>query len=274
MAFAESVTAGDQRHGLFIIHRHAGKGLADIAAGSDRVGIAVRAFRIDVDQAHLHGCERVFQVAIAAIALIAKPGALGTPIDILFRFPDIGAATGEAESRTAHRFQGAIAGQNHQIGPGDFLAVFLLDRPEQAACLVEIDIVGPAIERRKTLRAGAGTAAAIADAIGAGAVPGHADEEGAVMAIISRPPVLAVRHQGVEVLLDRLQVEALERLGVIEIRIEWIGQTGILAEDLKIQLFRPPVAIIGRSGCRVSLGCAHYRAFAFAVHVISDHGSW
>ena len=55
MRLAEGVAAGDQRDGLFVIHRHAREGLADIARRGDRVRVAVRAFRIHIDQAHLHG---------------------------------------------------------------------------------------------------------------------------------------------------------------------------------------------------------------------------
>jgi len=36
----------------------------------------------------------------------------------------------------------------------------------------------------------AGAAATIGDAIGAGAVPGHADEQAAIVTEIGRPPVL------------------------------------------------------------------------------------
>jgi hypothetical protein len=41
---AEGVAAGRQGDRFFVVHRHAGEGLADVAAGSDRIGVAVRAF--------------------------------------------------------------------------------------------------------------------------------------------------------------------------------------------------------------------------------------
>ena len=62
---------------------------------------------------------------------------------------------------------------------------------------------------------------AVADAVGAGAVPRHPDEQPAVVTVVRRPPVLRVGHQRVEVLLDGLQVEAGERLGVVEIPRPW-----------------------------------------------------
>ena len=43
-------------------------------------------------------------------------------------------------------------------------------------------------------------AAAVSDAVGACAVPGHPDEEGPVVTVVRRPPVLRVRHQLEEVL--------------------------------------------------------------------------
>ena len=48
--------------------------------GRERIGIAVRAFRIDVDQAHLHGAERLGELALAAVALVAEPGAFRAPV--------------------------------------------------------------------------------------------------------------------------------------------------------------------------------------------------
>ena len=57
----------------------------------------------------------------------------------------------QAEGLEAHRLQCALAGQDHQVGPGDPAAVLPLYRPEQAARFVEVDVVGPAVERRETL---------------------------------------------------------------------------------------------------------------------------
>ena len=117
MHLAEGVTTRDQRHGFLIVHRHTRKGLADVDGGSQWIGLAVRAFRVDVDQAHLHGGERVFELAIARIALVVEPGVFRAPINIFFGLPHIGATTGKAEGLKAHRFKRAIARQNHQIGP-------------------------------------------------------------------------------------------------------------------------------------------------------------
>src|SRR5256885_14651851 len=52
MGFAEGVAAGDERNRLFVIHRHASERLADITGRRDRIRIAVRALRVDVNQPH------------------------------------------------------------------------------------------------------------------------------------------------------------------------------------------------------------------------------
>ena len=195
MGLAEGVAAGDECHGLFVVHGHAGEGLADVACRASGVGVAVRAFGVHVDQAHLHGGKRIGQFAIAAVALVAEPRGLGTPVDVRLRLPDVGATAAEAEGLEAHRFERHVAGEDHEVGPGDFAAVLLLDGPEQAARLVEVDVVGPAIERRESLRASACAAASIVNAVGAGGVPGHADEERSVVAEVGRPPILRIRHE-------------------------------------------------------------------------------
>ena len=69
MGLAEGVAAGDQRDGFLVVHRHAAEGLADILRRRDRIGVAVRAFGVDVDQAHLHGGQRILQVAAVDVAI-------------------------------------------------------------------------------------------------------------------------------------------------------------------------------------------------------------
>jgi len=189
VGLAEGVTTGDQRHGFVIVHGHPREGLADVDGRRLGVRLAVRAFRIHVDQAHLHGTQARVQLPLAAVALIAQPGAFRSP-EQLFRLPGVGTATAETEGLEAHGLQRHVAGEHEQVGPGQLASVFLLDRPQQAPGLVQRSVVRPAVERRETLLTATGTAAAIGDAIGAGAVPGHADEQPAVVAEVRRPPVL------------------------------------------------------------------------------------
>src|SRR6201989_2456639 len=99
----------------------------------------------------------------------------------MVRFPHILTTAAEAEGLEAHRFQRDVAGEDHEVRPRDLAAVLLLDRPEEAARLVEVRVVRPAVERREALLSRAGAAAAVADAVRARAVPRHADEERPVM---------------------------------------------------------------------------------------------
>src|SRR5256885_15190642 len=87
VGLAEGVATGDQRDGLFIVHRHTREGLADVARRSDRIGLSVRPFRVHIDQAHLHRTEMTCKLAIAAVPLIAQPLTLRPPVDVLFWFP-------------------------------------------------------------------------------------------------------------------------------------------------------------------------------------------
>jgi len=123
------------------------------------------------------------------------------------------------------------------------LAVLLLDGPEKATGFVQIDIVRPAAERRKALLSPAAAAPAVAGAIGTGAVPGHANEQRAIVTEVRRPPVLGVGHQRLQILLHRRQIQAIELSGVVEVLAHGIGLGGMLVQDLQAQLVRPPVPV-------------------------------
>src|SRR6185437_12954473 len=132
VGLAEGMAAGNQRDGLLVVHRHAEERFADVLGRRDRVRIAVRTFRIDVDQAHLHRAERLGELAFAAVTLVAEPASFRTPEEF-FGLPNVGAATGKTEGLEAHRLQRNVADEDHQVRPRYFLAVLLLDRPEQPA---------------------------------------------------------------------------------------------------------------------------------------------
>ena len=100
------------------------------------------------------------------------------------------APAAETKRLKSHRLKRAVAGEYHQVGPGDFPAVFLLDRPEQTARFVEVRIVRPTVEGRKALGAGSRAPAAVAYAVGSCTVPRHPDEERSVVTVIGWPPVL------------------------------------------------------------------------------------
>ena len=190
MGFAERVSAGDQGHRLLIIHRHAAEGLADIPCRRDGIRLSIGPFRIHVNQAHLNRGERILEVAIAAVALVGQPLALRPPVNVFFRLPDVLAPTAETEGLESHRLQSDVSGEDHQVGPGYFAAVLLLDRQEQPACFVEAHVVRPAVEGRKPLCSGTRAAPTVGDTVRAGAMPCHTDEERPIMAVVRGPPVL------------------------------------------------------------------------------------
>jgi len=176
MGLAKRVTTGDERNRLFVVHCHPGEDLPDIPGRRDRIRDTIRTLRIDVNQAHLHSSERIFELPIAGIPFVTQPLVLCTPVDALIRLPGIFTAAGEAEGPESHRLKGDVAGKNQEVGPRDFAAILLLDRPEQPACFIEVRVIGPAVEGRETLLCGAGAATAITNAVRAGAMPCHADE--------------------------------------------------------------------------------------------------
>src|SRR5882672_11493864 len=73
VGLAEGVAAGDERHRLLVVHGHARESLADIPGRRDRVWIAVRALRVDIDQPHLNGAERILEIPVAGVTLVTQP---------------------------------------------------------------------------------------------------------------------------------------------------------------------------------------------------------
>src|SRR5690606_35268069 len=182
----------------------------------------------------------------ARVAFVAaQPGLLAAPVHVQVRFPGVLAAGTEAEGAESGMLEGDVAGQDHQVGPGDLLPVLLLDRPQQAAGLVQADVVGPGVERGEALLATAAAATAVTDAVGAGAVPGHADHQALVAAEVGRPPVLRIGHQVQQVLLQRVVVQLPELLAVVEVTAQRIGLLRVLAQQVEPELVGPPVAVGG-----------------------------
>ena len=242
MGLADGVAADDERGRLLVVHRHPAEGVANVLRGGQRIRVAVRPLRVHVDQSHLHVGEGLGELPVAAVALVTEPGVLGAPEDLV-GLPNVLSPEAEAERLEAHRLVGDVAGVDEQIAPGDLPAVLLLDRPEQSARLVEARVVGPAVEGGEALSALTATTTAVGDAVRAGGMPRHPDEERAVVAVVGRPPVPRRRHHLDEVPLQRVDVEGLELLGVVEVPVHRIGQGGVVAENLQVRLRRPPVLV-------------------------------
>ena len=102
MRFTHGMTACGQGYGFFIIHCHSGEGYAYIFGGSERVGFTINPFRIDVDQPHHDGCQRIFQIPFTGITAVGvfsrgEPFFFRSPIDVFLRMPDVFTTKTETE---------------------------------------------------------------------------------------------------------------------------------------------------------------------------------
>ena len=263
VGLAEGVATDDQRGGLLVVHRHPAEGLADVYCRGHWIRFAFGALRVHVDQTHGRRADRGSRVPVRRSSACRCPARCPpAPEEDLLGLPDVLATEGEAEGRQTHVLDGAVSGEDQKVGPGNLPAVLLLDRPEQPARLVQAGVVGPAVQRGEALCAFAATAPAIGDAVGAGGVPAHPDEQPAVVAVVGGPPVLRVRHQLEHVLLERLDVELLELFGVIEVVAHRIGLRRVLFENRDVHLVWPPVPV-RQGGMRLGRWRRDCRVFAF-----------
>ena len=92
-------------------------------------------------------------------------------------------------------------------------------------------------------------------------MPRHPDEERPVVAVVRGPPVLRIRHQGMEVLDHCVELDALECLGVVERLAHGAGQLRVLAQDIQVQSVGPPICVRGSPGHAVLARVARERAF-------------
>ena len=243
MGFTKRVAPGNQRNGFFVVHRHAGECFTDVSGRRKRIRFTVRSFRVHIDQTHLNGCERVLQLSVTGIAFVAKPFSFRAPVNVFLWFPNVFATTCEAKCLEPHIFKRHITCQHHQVCPRYFRSIFLLDGPKQTASFVEISVVGPTVERGKSLCAIRSTTSAVSNAVRSCTVPGHANEQRAVVAIICWPPILRRCEQLVDVFLQGYQVEFPELLSIIKIFTHRISLHRVLVKDLQVQLVRPPIPV-------------------------------
>src|SRR5690606_29202420 len=73
VALTYRVAARRERDRLLVVHRHAREGQPYVLGGASRVGLAVDALRVDVDETHLHGGERIVE-RLAALPLVPVRG--------------------------------------------------------------------------------------------------------------------------------------------------------------------------------------------------------
>ena len=254
VCLTKRVSASNQRDGFFIVHRHPGKRLTDVAGCCQHIRLTVWSLWVDVNQTHLNCCERLLEVTVAGVALVAQPLGLRTPVDIFRWLPDIFTSAGETKRLESSRLKCAVAGENHQVSPGQLAAVLLLDRPEKHSSLVKVGVVRPAVQRREAEGASTGATTAIDGPVGSSAMPCHTDEEAGVRAVVRWPPVLACDHQFVDVGLHTLEVKLLELSSVVEVITHRVGHRGMLAKNVQTEEVWPPVGV----PCAATCGCRHF----------------
>ena len=98
-------------------------------------------------------------------------------------------------------------------------------------------------------------------------MPCQTDEQTTIVAIVGRPPILAVGHQSVQVFLERLQVQLFELFGIVEICAHRIRGRGVLVQDFQVQLVWPPVFVPTHAVGALNSGPVHDRAFSGVVTV-------
>ena len=211
VGLAERVTTGDQGERLLVVHRHPAEGLADVARSGQRVRVAVGALRVHVDQAHLHGAERTGQLAVAAVALVAEPGVLRAPEDLL-GLPDVLAAEPEAEGLEAHRLQRAVPGEAPAGRPTrSCVPYFCLTGQSSRRALSRFALSGQLLSGAKRWAPSPAPPRPSSMRYVPAACQLIRMNSAAVVAEVGRPPVLRRRHHLDDVLLQRLDVQRLER---------------------------------------------------------------
>ncbi|MOA34764.1 hypothetical protein D3C78_1561650 [compost metagenome] len=68
------------------------------------------------------------------------------------------------------------------------------------------------------------------------------------MAVVGGPPVLGLGHQRAQILLDGLEIEGREFLGVVVVAPHRVGLGRVLAQRMQIEALRPPVGVGIRGG--------------------------
>ena len=164
-----------------------------------------------------------------------------------------------------------VAGEDEQVGPGELLAVLLLDRPQQPARLVEAGVVRPAVERREALGAAAAAAAAVLDAVGAGGVPAHPDEQRRRSGR-SRPATSPARSV-ITSMTSRFSAST-SRLWnaslVVEVLVQRVGPGRVLVQHRQVELVGPPV-LVGPRPVRARVRGRDRRVLALARSGVVGH---
>lgn len=70
VGLAKSVTTDNKSGSLLVVHAHAAKGCANIVGSSNRVRVAVGTGGVDINQTHVCGSKRLFELAILEVCVL------------------------------------------------------------------------------------------------------------------------------------------------------------------------------------------------------------
>src|SRR4051812_8503763 len=88
------------------------------------------------------------------------------------------------------------------------------------------------------------------------------------MTKVGRPPILRIGHQGMQILDDGVQVEGLERLGIVEPVVHRVGPRRMLAECAKVQLLWPPVTVAPARAAACKRALARALVVGHLIHTV------
>ena len=146
--------------------------------------------------------------------------------------PDVLASSCKTEGLEAHGLIGHIARENEEVCPGNLVAVFLLDGPQQSSGLVEIGIVRPAVEWSKSLVSCIAPSSSVGNPVRSCGMPGHSYHQSAIMTPVGGPPILAIGHKGFKIALQSLQIQLFEFFRIIKVSSHWVAFDVMLMQDV------------------------------------------
>ena len=188
-----------------------------MSGGRERIRFAARALR---DSRRSGPSDRrrtgLASSPVAAVALVAEPGVFG-PQKISSGSQMSGRPKPKPNVLNPIDSMATLPAKTSRSAQEIFRPYFFLIGQSSRRALSRFALSGQLLSGAKRCCAVAATAAAVGDAVGAGGVPRHADEERPVVAVVGRPPVLRGGHHLDEVPLQRLDVEGLELSRVIEV---------------------------------------------------------
>mmetsp|Transcript_18377 Transcript_18377/g.59277 ORF Transcript_18377/g.59277 Transcript_18377/m.59277 type:complete len:735 (-) Transcript_18377:380-2584(-) len=216
VALAEGMAAGDECRRFAVVHSHPFEARPRVLRGAQEVRrVAAGSAGIDVDEFHLRRAEGPLAEGLAFgagrdLLLLLRGAELFGPEAVGF----VDASRAEAHDGATHHFDGRVAREDDEVAPGQAEAVLEFDGPQDAARLVELDVVDPGALGVDAISGAVAAAEAVGFAVGAGAVPGEANHEGAVVAEVRRPEVLGGRERVADVRLDGVPVEGFDGFAV------------------------------------------------------------